>query len=55
MSAAFAKGAGIGVGVAHPQPPHAEPRPRVIANYLAPLLSGFAVGSGLGVLLWYIF
>jgi hypothetical protein len=53
MSAAF--GARIGLGIARPLPPHAEPRPRVIANYLAPLLSGFAVGAGLGVLLWYLF
>jgi len=46
MSAAFANGAGAA---------NTEQRPRVIVNYLAPLLSGFAIGAGLGILLWHLF
>ena len=46
MSAAFANGAGAA---------NTEQRPWVIADYLAPLLSGFAVGAGLGLLLWHLF
>jgi hypothetical protein len=51
MSAAFAKGEEI----TRVQPANTSQRQRVIANYLAPLLSGFAVGAGLGILLWHLF
>jgi hypothetical protein len=53
MSAAFVKGAGA--EITRVQPANTEQRPPVIASYLAPLLSGFALGAGLGVLLWHLF
>jgi hypothetical protein len=53
MSAAFAKDRGG--RITHVRAAHTEPVLRGIANYLAPLLSGFAVGAGLGILLWHLF